>query len=195
MKMKHSALVAFFLLFALFVSAQDASLLKPPKGSKVALIVFEDLQCPDCRRANPLLNEAAKTYKIPLVRHDFPMPMHNWSMDAAIIARYLDTHSERLGDAYRDFVFEHQLEITPQNLRAMSEKFAADNKVTLPFVVDPKGDLAAKIAVDKNLGQRVGINHTPTIYVVSNTTQGKPFIEVADRSQLFQLIEAMKRQN
>ena len=58
MKMKHSALVAFFLLFALFVSAQDASLLKPPKGSKVALIVFEDLQCPDCRRANPLLNEA-----------------------------------------------------------------------------------------------------------------------------------------
>src|ERR1041385_2801434 len=141
MKISFSTLAALLFLFSALgpgAVAQDASLLKPPKGSKVALIVFEDLQCPDCRRANPLLNEAAKTYKIPLVRHDFPLPMHNWSMDAAIIARYLDTHSERLGDAYRDFVFEHQLEITPQNLRAMSEKFAADNKVTLPFVVDPK---------------------------------------------------------
>ena len=195
MKITHSALVAFFLLFALFASGQDPSLLKPPKGAKVALIVFEDLQCPDCRRANPLLNEASRTYKIPLVRHDFPLPMHNWSLDAAVIARYFDTHSERLGDAYRDYIFEHQLEITPQNLRATSEKFAADNRVTLPFVVDPKGELATKIAVDKNLGQRVGINHTPTIYVVSHSTQGKPFVEVVDRSQLFQLIEAMKRQN
>jgi protein-disulfide isomerase len=190
----HSALVAPFLLCALFVSAQDASLLRPPKGSKVALVVFEDLQCPDCRRANPLLKEASKTYKIPLVRRDFPLPMHNWSMEAAITARYLDTHSERLGDAFRDYIFEHQLEITPQNLRAVSEKFAADNNVTLPFVVDPRGELAAKIMADKNLGQRVGISHTPTIYVVSSSAQGKPFVEVADRSQLFQLIEAMKRQ-
>lgn len=185
---------AALLLFALAALAQDASLLKPPKGAKIALIVFEDLQCPDCRRAHPLLKEASKTYKIPLVHHDFPLPMHNWSMDAAITARYFTIKSEKLGDAYRDFIFEHQLEITPQNLRAMSEKFAADNKVKLPFVVDPKGELAAKIAADKGLGNRVGINHTPTIYVVTSSTQGKPFVEVVDRSQLFQLIDTMKRQ-
>ncbi|MGH9548901.1 MAG: DsbA family protein [Terriglobales bacterium] len=41
-------------------------------------MVFEDLQCPDCRRAAPLVEEAARTYKIPVVRHDFPLPMHNW---------------------------------------------------------------------------------------------------------------------
>ena len=62
----------------------------------------------------------------------------------------------------------------------------------LPFAVDPQGKLADGINQDKNLGQRVGINHTPTIYVVSNKTQGKPFVEVVDRSQLFQLIDAMK---
>ena len=39
--------------------------LRPPKGAQVAIVVFEDLQCPDCRRAAPLVEEAARTYKIP----------------------------------------------------------------------------------------------------------------------------------
>ena len=75
------------ILLASLAAAEDAATaLKPPKGAQVALVVFEDLQCPDCRRAAPLVEQAAKTYKIPVVRHDFPLPMHNWSYDAALIA-------------------------------------------------------------------------------------------------------------
>lgn len=169
--------------------AGDTSVLRPPKGSKVALLVFEDLQCPDCSRAAPLLHEAAKKYNIPLVQYDFPLPMHNWSFEAAVNARYFDTKSKKLGDDYRLFIFANQPQITPQNLRGMTERFAADNKVTFPFVVDPSGDLTAKVKADYALGQRVGIDHTPTIYVVSDTVRGKPFIEVADRTQLYQLID------
>ena len=99
-----------------------------------------------------------------------------------------------MGIAFRDYIFQHQPEITPPTLRGFAEKFAADHKVELPFVVDPQGKLAAAINQDKNTGQRVGINHTPTIYVVSNKTQGKPFVEVVDRTQLFQLIDAMKNE-
>jgi protein-disulfide isomerase len=184
---------AAFLQVASLASAQTVDpALRPPKGAQVALVVFEDLQCPDCRRAAPLVEEAARTYKIPVVRHDFPLPMHNWSYDAAIIARYFDTRSKQLGNDFRDYIFEHQPEITPPTLRTFAEKFAADHKVDLPFALDPQGKLAAGITQDKNLGQRVGINHTPTIYVVSNKTQGKPFVEVVDRTQLFQLIDAMK---
>jgi protein-disulfide isomerase len=184
---------AVFLLVASLASAQTVDpALRPPKGAQVALVVFEDLQCPDCRRAAPLVEEAARTYKIPVVRHDFPLPMHNWSYDAAIIARYFDTRSKQLGNDFRDYIFAHQPEITPPTLRTFAEKFAADHKVDLPFALDPQGKLAAGITQDKNLGQRVGINHTPTIYVVSNKTQGKPFVEVVDRTQLFQLIDAMK---
>jgi len=182
-----------FLLVASMTPAQNVDpALRPPKGAQVALVVFEDLQCPDCRRAAPLVEEAARTYKIPVVRHDFPLPMHNWSYDAALIARYFDTHSKQLGNEFRDYIFQHQPEITPPTLRTFAEKFAADHKVDLPFAVDPQGKLAEGITQDKNLGQRVGINHTPTIYVVSNKTQGKPFVEVVDRTQLFQLIDAMK---
>jgi protein-disulfide isomerase len=169
----------------------DTSVLRPPKGSKVAILVFEDLQCPDCARAAPLLHEAAKKYNIPLVQYDFPLPMHNWSFDAAVNARYFDTKSKKLGDEYRLFIFANQPQITPQNLRGMTERFAADNKVTFPFVVDPSGELTAKVKADFALGQRVGLDHTPTIYVVSDTTRGKPFVEVVDRSQLYQLIDQM----
>ena len=182
------------LLLTARVSAQDEvnPVLRPPKGAQVAIVVFEDLECPDCRRAAPLVQEASKTYKIPVVRHDFPLPFHKWSFDAAVIARYFDTRSKQLGNQYRDYMFEHQPEITAENLRAYSEKFAADHKVDLPFVVDPQGKLAAEVTADRDLGKSIHLEHTPTIYVVSSKTQGKPFVEVVDRTQLFQLIDAMK---
>lgn len=172
--------------------AQDASALRPPKGAKVALVVFEDLQCPDCARANPLLEEAARTYKIPLVRYDFPLPSHTWSFDAAVLARYFDTKSKKIGDEYRDYLFEHQREVTKENLREVTDKFATAHKMTVPFAIDPEGKLAGEVKADKSLGERVGLTHTPTIYVVTNKRQGTPFVEVVDRSQLFQMIDAMK---
>ena len=174
-------------------AAQDTSILKPPKGSKVALVVFEDLQCPDCRRAAPLLQEAVKAYKIPLVRYDFPLPMHNWTFDAHVMARWFDTKSRAIGNEFRDYIFENQPQITRENLRGYAERFAAQKKLALPFLMDPTGALAAKVKADVNLGKRTGVSHTPTIYVVGETTTGKPFVEVVDRSELFALIDEMKR--
>ena len=193
MKIRH--LLPFLLVLSFAATAQSApDVLKPPKGAQVALVVFEDLQCPDCRRAAPLVAQAGKTYKIPVVRHDYPLPFHSWSFEAAVMARYFDTHSKALGNEFRDSVFEHQLEILPTNLRSFAEKFAAEHKVVLPFVVDPAGKLAALVNADKDLGKSLNLEHTPTIYVVSNKRTGKPFVEVVDRSQLYALIDAMKKE-
>ncbi len=197
MDFPSTKLIVFVVLFSLLAASAysaDTQALRPPKGARVALVIFEDLQCPDCARANPLVEEAARTYRIPLVRHDFPLPQHSWSFRAAVLARYFDTKSEKLGDEYRDTVFQHQLEITPDNLQAFTEKFAAEHKTTLPFVVDPSGALERKVKTDYALGQSVGIQHTPTIYVVSNRTSGTPFVEVVDRTQLFHMIEDMLQQ-
>jgi len=188
------AAVVALLILNIASFAGDTSVLRPPKGSKVALIVFEDLQCPDCSRAAPLLHEAAKKYNIPLVQYDFPLPMHNWSFEAAVNARYFDTKSKQIGDEYRLFIFQNQPQITKDNLRGMTERFAGDHKIAVPFVVDPNGELAAKVRADFQIGQRVGIDHTPTIYVVSDTTRGRPFVEVVDRSQLYQLIDQVQKE-
>ncbi len=182
-------------VFCLPVFAQDApEALRPPKGAPIALVVFEDLQCPQCGRVAPLLVQASRTYKIPLVQHDFPLPMHNWSFDAAVLARYFDTHSKEIGNAFREDVFEHQMEINPQNLRGFAEKFAADRKIGLPFVVDPAGKLAGLVRADKELGVSLHIEHTPTIWVVSNKRNGKPYVEVTDTKQLYVMIDAMKKE-
>jgi protein-disulfide isomerase len=191
-------LVGFLFSFVLFASlavAQDSvnPALRPPKGSQIAIVVFEDLQCPQCRREAPLVAQAGKTYKIPVVRHDFPLPMHNWSYEAAVIAHYFDSHSRQLGLDFRDYIFEHQPEIFPTNLRQFAEKFAADHKVDLPFVVDPQGRFAAEVNADRELGKSLQLQHTPTIYVVSSKPKGHPFVEVKEpSSELFQTIDAMK---
>jgi protein-disulfide isomerase len=168
--------------------------LRPPKGASVAIVVFEDLECPDCARAAPLVEEASRTYKIPVVRHDFPLQMHPWAYDAAILARYFDTHSKVLGNDFRDTVFKHQLEITKDTLRPFAEKYAASHKIDLPFVVDPDGKLAKLIEADRAVGTQLNLQHTPTLYVVSNKRSGTPFVEVVDRTQLFQLIDTMKKE-
>jgi protein-disulfide isomerase len=180
-------------LTSLLVAQEPVNpVLRPPKGAQVAIVVFEDLECPDCRRAASLLEDAAKLYKIPLVTHDFPLPFHKWSFEAAVIARYFDAQSKTLGHAYRSYIFEHQPEITPENLRTFSDRFAAEHKTALPFAVDPQGKLAAEVTADRDLGKSIHLEHTPTIYVVSSKLQGKPFVEVVDRTQLYALIDAMK---
>ena len=168
----------------------DASALKPPPGARVAIVEFADMECPDCARANPLVLEAAAHYKIPLLRHDFPLPLHNWSTQAAINARWFDTKGKKIGDEYRDEVFANQSSIVDLNgLRAFTEKFAQNHKLALPFAIDPQGKLAALVKADYALGQRIGIEHTPTIWIVTAHSKGAPFVEVVDRSVLFQLID------
>lgn len=168
----------------------NARALRPPAGARVAIFEFEDMECPDCARANPLLREAAAKYNIPWVRHDFPLPFHTWSFDAAVDARWFDTKSKKLGDDFRDAVFANQSSITTQDqLRAFAQKFAADHKLAFPFVVDPQGKLAAEVKADYDLGQSIGIQHTPTIWIVTNKTSGTPFVEVVDRTRLYELID------
>jgi protein-disulfide isomerase len=189
---KNLLCLAVLLVLSSLAFPQDPSLLKPPKGAPVALVVFEDLQCPMCRTDSPLEEQAAKTHKIPLVRHDFPLPMHNWSYNAAVIARYFDSQSKELGNQFRDFIFQHQPEITPDTLQNFAQRFATEHKVDLPFVVDPQGKFAAEVNADKELGKKIGIQHTPTIYIVSSRNPSRPFVEVTDTSKLFEMIEAVQ---
>jgi protein-disulfide isomerase len=168
----------------------DATVLRPPAGARVAIIEFEDLECPDCANANPLLKEASLKYKIPWIRHDFPLPFHAWSFNAAVNARWFDLKSKALGDEYRDAVFANQPSITSLDvLRDFTDKFAKSKGIAMPFATDPQGKLAAEVKSDYATGQRVGIEHTPTIWVVTANSKGAPFVEVVDRTKLYQLID------
>jgi protein-disulfide isomerase len=173
----------------------DPGALRPPAGVRVAIFEFEDMECPDCAAANPVLKQAAAKYHIPWIRHDFPLPFHPWGFQAALYARWFDTRNKSLGDDYRDTVFANQRSIdTPGQLTQFTERFAQSHGIALPFSIDPQGKLAAEIKTDQQLGQRIGIQHTPTIWIITAGGKAPPYIEVVDRSKLYQIIDQVMAQ-
>ncbi len=172
--------------------AADASSLKPPRGAKVAIVIFEDLQCPDCSRAYSMVWEAAGAHKVPVVLHDFPLPMHNWAFDAAVWARYFDQRSNDLGNDFRRFIYANQIQVSRDSLLQWAQKFAGENKSAVPLDKDPDGKLAELVKADFALGQRIGVEHAPTIWVIGNGGVSQPLVEeVKDRDKLGQMIEDM----
>jgi protein-disulfide isomerase len=166
------------------IQVLDASALHPPTGARVAIVEFDDLQCPACAVANPTLKAAAAQYKIPWIRHDFLIPYHNWSRNAAIDARWFDLKSKALGDEYRDQVFANQRSIyNPDSLNQFAQSFARGHGLTIPFSVDPQGSLAALVDADVALGRRTGIKSTPTIFIVASNSRGAPFTQVLNPAQ------------
>lgn len=169
------------MLFTVAASGQanNAPLLKLPPGARVAIVEFDDLQCPSCAHANPILEQAAAKYRIPWIRHDFLIPYHNWSRIAAVDARWFDTRSKTLGDEYRNEVFANQNSIeTPVQLNQFTQKFAQSHGTALPFAIDPQGALMAQVNADVDLGNRIGITQTPTIYIVSEGPKGPSAVQL-----------------
>jgi protein-disulfide isomerase len=166
---------------------RDTSMLVPPPGVKVALIEWEDLECPACAHAFPIVHTAMKQYNIPLLRHDFQIPGHLWSHEASIYARYLqDKVSMELATDYRRQVFASQYRIASKDdLDKFTQNFFTAHGQKIPFVIDPTGQLQKEVDVDKALGDKLGLTETPTLVVVTP----KGWIQVKDVSQLDQAID------
>jgi len=168
MTLRRTTAPLFALLLAFCSSAfgaADGSRVPLPEGVDLAIIVFEDLQCPDCARAHPELIKAAAEAKVPLLVHDFPIVRHVWAFPAAIMARYFATQSEQLGIEFRSYIFENQRAITPDNLREWGEKFAQLHGLPLPADVDPDGRFRAEVQADFNLGREIGLEYVPLMFV------------------------------
>ncbi len=147
----------------------DTTILRPPTGSKVAIIVFEDLGCPGCALAHPIELQAVEQFHVPLMRHDFPIPSHIWTFEGAVYARYLqDKVSPKLADQFRTDVFHDQGAISSKDdLQQYVQRWFQKHGQQLPFVIDPTGALNAKVQADVDLGKRLNVIWTPTVVVVT----------------------------
>jgi protein-disulfide isomerase len=191
--MHKIALFGMGLLIAVAGSAQqtpivpkDTSALHPPPGAKVAIVEFADLECPSCAMENPVIMQAVEKYHVAWVRHDYPLPQHNWSFQAAVNARWFDTKSKKLGDDYRNAIFANQASIeSKDDLQKFTQKFAQQHGTALPFVMDPQGKLAADVKADGALATKMGINETPTAWVV--TEHG--YKQITDFKNLYSMLD------
>lgn len=167
---------------------KDASLLKPANGAKVSIIEFEDLECPFCAQMYPIVHEAAEKYHVPIERHDFLIPGHVWSPQAAVTARYLEDYvsPQSAGDFRRD-VFASQNGISSrEDLGAFTHNWFQQHGLTQPFVIDPRCE--REVQADCELGNRLGVGHTPTIVVVSQNM----WVEVLRPSELYAAIDRVQ---
>ena len=172
---------------------RDTSMLRAPVGSPDAIYEIEDLECPACARAFPVVHAAVEKYKIPLLRHDFPLKMHVWSFDAAVIARYIqDKISPQTAEDYRRSVFANQTSIASKDdLNAFTQRFFQSHGKAMPFVIDPNGLFAAEVHADQTLGERVGLTQTPTIFIVTQ----KGYTQVTDITQLYSMLDTAIAEN
>jgi protein-disulfide isomerase len=173
-------------------AAADGSHLDRPTGAPVAIVVFEDLQCPDCRRMHPELTKSAERLGVPVVVRDFPIRRHVWAFPAAILARWFTLQSAALGAQFRTYVFELQPEITLANLREYADRFAEQHGVALPPDVDPSGKLQAMVQADYDLAAAIGLEYVPLIFVLGPGAGAERAQEVTDLAQLDAVVAKMK---
>ena len=174
-------------------AAADGSRMQLPEGASVGIVVFEDLQCPDCARAHPELLRIAESEKVPLVIHDFPITRHAWAFPAAVLARWFGTHSPALEVEFRSFVFHNQPDIKPENLREFGDRFAAEHRLQLPPDVDPDGKLAAAVQGDFDLGRQIGLEYVPLVFVVGRGSDAPQWVEVTELEKLPAAIADMRK--
>ncbi len=148
---------------------RDTTVLRPPAGSKVAMIVFEDLGCPACAKAHPFEIEAVGQTHVTLLRYDFPIESHVWTFEGAVCARYIQhTFGPELAEEFRSTVFKSQSMISSEDdIREFTSKWLLKRGKKMPAVLDPGGKLAKEVTADRELGLKLNVEWTPTVVVVT----------------------------
>src|SRR5580704_2339610 len=166
---------------------KDTSMLKLPAGAHAAILEIADLECPACGHAAPIVHQAIERYKIPFLRFDFPLSQHLWSRDAAITARYLqDKVSPELAEQYRLDVFAAQASInSKEDLQNFTLNWFRKHGKTAPFALGPDSLFGLEVQADQRLGERMGVQHTPTIIVLGP----HGWVQVVDVSHLYAVID------
>ncbi len=166
---------------------KDTSSFKPPAGAKVAVIEYEDLECPACAHAFPMVHAAVNHYHIPIEEFDFQIPGHAWSHDAAIFSHYLRAKvSPDIAEQFRRETFASQYRIASKDdLHNFEESFLRARGKQMPFEVDPTGQYDREVNATTAEGQKIGVMETPTIIVVSPNH----WIQVKDPQEMYAAID------
>lgn len=152
---------------------------------------------PGLRARFSLVKELTDRLHVPWVQHDFPLHMHIWSFDAAVDARYFDSvKGKDVGNEFRSEVFAAQMYLhSKDDLKTFAQKFAGQHNVQWPFVVDPQGKLTEEVKADYALGEKFGLDHTPTIFIVTDGRNSAPqFQEVTNRGKMEAMLQSAIQQ-
>jgi hypothetical protein len=84
--------------------AAEVPLVEGNAKSKVRVVVYEDLQCPDCAVYRKMMDEKLLPEfgaQVAFEHRDFPLPKHKWARKAAIAARFFAATKPETAVAFR----------------------------------------------------------------------------------------------
>ena len=165
------------ILSAMGILAAGQHLTEGAAQSPVRVVIYEDLQCPDCADFRRMMDQQLLpryASKVTFEHRDFPLAKHAWARKAAISARYFEEVSPGLGLAFRKYAMANLREIKADTFNDRHAQFAKDNGTDPAKAVSALADerLAALVENDFQDGVARGIAKTPTVLV-----NGQPFIE------------------
>ena len=147
-------------------------------GAPVVIVVFSDFQCPNCKdEAKVLRDNLQKSFpdKVRVYFKDYPLEMmHNWAKPAAMVGRCVFRQKPAAFWDYHDWIYEHQSEILPDNLKTKVVGWA-DTKgldsAKLTQCIDAK---ATEAEVNREIveGHSLLVNGTPTMFVNGRSLAG-----------------------
>jgi protein-disulfide isomerase len=145
----------------------------PSRGApmaKVTLVEFSDFQCPHCAAADPELQRLLREFdgRLRLVYKYFPLSGHSRGVPAARAAEAARAQGKFW--EMHDLLFERQRELEDADL----QKYAAQLGLDIErFTHDLNDETTAKrVEADRQLGEKLGIEATPSFFV-----DARPFRE------------------
>jgi protein-disulfide isomerase len=152
-----------------------------PQDAPVTIVEFSDFQCPYCGRAHKTIKDKVlKEYgdKVKLVYKNYPLPFHKWAEPAAIAGECAFEQKEPAFWTLYDYYFEHQGEITPDNLKDKTLEALKDANIdTTVFTrcFDEK-KTEDRVKADMAEGQQAGVTGTPAFLINGRKISGaQPF--------------------
>lgn len=159
-------------------------------GAPVVLVEFSDFECPFCRQeAQVLRQNLLKKYpkEVRLYYLDFPLEsLHPWAKAASMAGRCIFHQNASAFWDYHDWIFSHQEEVSPDNLKSKVLEFASGKGLVadqLSSCIDSK---ATESEVDntRQIGHSLGVDQTPTLFV-----NGRRMVGVANFDDLQRVID------
>ena len=141
-------------------------------GAPVVLVEFSDFQCPYCKEEATMLRQnllTAYPKQVRLYFKTYPLEsLHPWARAAAIASRCVYRQQPGAFWDYHDWVFSHQAEITPENLKDKVMEWAKGQKdldaLQLSQCMDTKAT-DAEVQKELDEGRALAITGTPTLFI------------------------------
>ena len=170
LKAKNSGVVKVMLEAPRYTVATSPS--DPVRGNAAApitIVEFSDYQCPFCARVNPTLAKVLETYgdRVKIVFKDFPLPNHPEAPKAGEAA-HCAAEQQKYWEMH-DAMFTNQRALQVPALKQAARAIGLDG-AKFDQCLD-SGKHAATVRAGAELGERMGVNSTPTLYI-----NGRPLI-------------------